>query len=209
MRHAALLSVYIGDVTSAISGTASVIVSSAAQFILRTRRISGVLPPANRSLNCNINTGGSCTVFPCDRSRNAVCDFSNKCVCAMGLCATVKGTCVRLADDEAQQLLQPAIGASMKMVVLKLPQVSGSIPRSWCLLHKVLQLSARDMMFVSGSLPDCLGSMRSMVNLVASNLSQVSGYIPLSFGQMTSMFTVELSNVLQLSGGLLDAGALV
>ena len=189
----------------------SAIVSSASEYTLRSGRISGVLPPANGSVNCNMNTGGTCALFPCDTWRNAQCDYSSRCVCSSGFCATVNGSCIRLAANEGQQLFRPnlAIGASMKMAVLKLPQVSGTMPESWCMFSRAIQLNLRDMMSVSGSLPNCLGSMRLMVNLVASNLSRVSGHVPLSIGQMTSIFTVELSCLLWLSGALLDAGTLL
>ena len=44
---------------------------------------------------CEKRTGGSCQVFHCDGSRNAVCDGSNyECVCGAGLCNYGSGACV-------------------------------------------------------------------------------------------------------------------
>lgn len=53
------------------------------------------LPPHSGHKVCEVNTGGTCSILGCSKSRHAICDKkSKKCVCPPGQCS-VNGACAR------------------------------------------------------------------------------------------------------------------
>ena len=113
--------------------------------------LSGTLPQVTGTPRCLADTVGSCSVFPCDALRNAICSESKKCMCTDGSCV-VNGVCQRGGQQSIASLIQ---------MEFSLNKLSGTLESSLCNLTAVEQLNLESLS-LSGVLPPCLSGLTGM-----------------------------------------------